>query len=739
MAQKKAYQGIDPFTVARRLGLNVPGWMSEGISPATLAGMLPGAAIKDSKDMGGQMAASRRLGNYGDMAVYGLGSAALAGSEILPGLLGSTARKGIKSGVKGLLGGKKKAPKKKASKKKKSLIQTANLRDMTTAEAIKAASKEPHLIKGPDGQYIGAPRGFKTKQRVNKQRKAFDAEVAAGADGGDWYERARDFNKYSQPDDRYLESLAADEQALWSAQANPDTNLGWAIDARNAYNAGKPLDKVRTGQQARSYIEARDAYDPMLGHNGGPPLDDNVGRVRLGKKTGIYGQHLDPNQPPATTGTNDIWHARQLGYTNADGGEFSRALTEQEHRYMDYETMLAVQRANDMKLGGRDDWTGAEIQAAPWVAGKGRALSERSGGKKTVAEGIAEASKTYPEYAGKYTVHVPHEQIPGKSTGLLSPLIDADSATKRAFTDEAQWVDSKGRDRLLDETLGGGYVLPTTKGQGAYMNSAKEIEYNPVDVARPMSGFRVDEKTGVKRIPQEVVGALDSTNAVRGLLDFQEGVAWNKVVPSSKGPKTSFEMNIGRMPNKQEMKDVVKLADKYGVEIVANTDQGLAFRKFGQETRDLNKMLKGEFGQELRRIFPGMDVQGGKWAGDDSPIGAYFDLSEELAQAGTGAATMKVLNQVESMKDIAPKYYDNLMNSKGVQIKARENLERLDRWEKKLGGDQRADYRRMLQIVGDGKLKALRDYVKKYGPAGLPGIATLALFGGHQGEQKEVH
>lgn len=104
MAQRKAYQGIDPFTVARRLGLNVPGWMSEGISPATLAGMLPGAGIKDSRDMGAQMAASRRLGNYGDMAAYGLGSAALAGSEILPGLLGSTARKGIKSGVKGLLG-----------------------------------------------------------------------------------------------------------------------------------------------------------------------------------------------------------------------------------------------------------------------------------------------------------------------------------------------------------------------------------------------------------------------------------------------------------------------------------------------------------------------------------------------------------------------------------------------------------------------------------------------------------
>jgi hypothetical protein len=137
--------------------------------------------------------------------------------------------------------------------------------------------------------------------------------------------------------------------------------MGFLLKGHNAFEAGVPATTVRTGAQAEKYNAAR-----ARGEN-----------PKLGKKTGVYGQHLDPTQPQATTGTNDIWHARGFGYTNADGGTFSRALSDQEHRFLDYETMLAVGRANDKKLGGRSDWTGAEIQAAPWVAGKGRGEAKK--------------------------------------------------------------------------------------------------------------------------------------------------------------------------------------------------------------------------------------------------------------------------------------------------------------------------------------------------------------------------
>ena len=75
----------------------------------------------------------------------------------------------------------------------------------------------------------------------------------------------------------------------------------------------------------------------------------------------------------------------------------------------------------------------------------------------------------------------------------------------------------------------------------------------------------------------------------------------------------------------------------------------------------------------------------------------------------------------------APGLYDNLINSKGVQIKARKNLERYNNWLGKVSGAQRDDYVKLLNIVGTSKIKGLLDYVKKYGAGGLPAIALVAL------------
>lgn len=53
------------------------------------------------------------------------------------------------------------------------------------------------------------------------------------------------------------------------------------------------------------------------------------------------------------------------------------AFSTQEHRFLDHETVLAVDRANQKKLGGRSDWTAPELQAAAWIAAKGKGLLRR--------------------------------------------------------------------------------------------------------------------------------------------------------------------------------------------------------------------------------------------------------------------------------------------------------------------------------------------------------------------------
>ena len=188
----------------------------------------------------------------------------------------------------------------------------------------------------------------------------------------------------------------------------------------------------------------------------GPPVPQDI---KLGPKTGIYGGHMDPTRASPTTGTNDIWHARALGYTTPEGKPWESALTPQQHSWMDAETVLAVDRANQAGVGGRTDWTPGEIQAAPWVAGKGRGLEKSRG--MTPEEGLAEASKTYPDYAPSFTANATHEMTPGRQTGHLPGIANADQATRDQFAEGPRnwWQDEQGRDVLYDAQ--GAYVGPS--------------------------------------------------------------------------------------------------------------------------------------------------------------------------------------------------------------------------------------------------------------------------------------
>lgn len=667
--------------------------------------LLPGTG--DAAIVGDSTNAFRRGQNLEGSAL-----AALAGVSMIP-LVGS----GIVKGVKPLLEDGIRAITNQAGEigKFKAIIQTPDLRKLSPDEAISTARMEPHLIQSSNGQFIGAPRGAKTIEQIKDNREKFDDHVSAGASGMDWYARGREFNIRSQPNER-AQSLAAREQALWSPQATPDPNLNWAVHARTGQEAGSMPDKLRTTQQVKTY------------NAGGP----------LGPKTGIFGEHLDPNVRHPTTGTNDIWHARAFGYTGAGGKPFDKALSSQEHRFLDYETMLAVDRANKKSLGGRTDWTADKLQAAAWVAAKGRRIAKDR--NVSEAEGIAIASKSYPEYAAKYTVSVPAEQIPARASGALPSLLDASDATKRAFSREAQWSNRGGPDSLLGDVFGG-YNLPTQKGTGAYRNTAGEMEYNPIEVGRQLTPF--EAKGSERFIPSYMQQGLSSTAAVRGLIDLQEGSPWGKVITHSTGPKTAFNLNMPKAPTKSQMSRAVELGEKYNINVVSNKDGGIAFQRWTEDifeeakklkgkelgkldrknAAELNKALNGDLGDDLKKIFPGSTFERGIWSGD------YIDLSKQLAlkNAGKGSATRFVLESLRELKKEAPGFYDNLINSKGVQIKAKKNLERFEKWEKKLGGAQREDYKKLLRIVGDTKLKGLIDYVKKYGPAGLPAIAVAAL------------
>jgi hypothetical protein len=617
-----------------------------------------------------------------------------------------------------------KAPKApKVPKAQTGILATPNLREMDTASAIKAARSEPHLILGNDG-YVGAPAGVSTPEQVGALRQNFDADVARGAGGADWYERARDFNKEIAGSNPARRTLAAREQALWSAQANPDTNFNFSLQGHNAYEAGKPLTKVRTGQQARTYTAARDADVP----------------IPLGKKTGVYGTHLDPGVPPATTGTNDIWHARGLGYTGADGKAFSRALTAQEHRYMDYETLLAVERANAAKLGGRENWTAAEIQAAPWVAGKGKQLATKRFAKQNMLGhnggppmglsdeqlqwGLDEAGKTYPDYANKYTAFGTYEATPGAVTGHLPDLVKSDIPTREAYAADprSSWTDEEGRDILHDAL--GMYQRPSIGAQGVFEpTGGGPIEFNPAGVSRPLVGLKpVDGEHFVDPASRAL---MSSAEALRAGMGAQEAGAWHKPIPNTKaGAMGSVFTPLSGKRTPEELMGLRDLGAKYGIGDVVDTGQGVTMTNFypgppsGAAT---GKALKKGLTTKLRDLLPGSEPKRVKVDSD------YIDFADEWkAPSGSGSVTGKMLEYLTSPE--APGALAKL-DTPEIRNAAKTMMERDYELAARTGQAVREDIQNLRRIIAERGVAALKAALdnKEFLPALLMAVGAGGL------------
>ena len=603
------------------------------------------------------------------------------------------------------------------------ILSTPNLRDLTPEEAASIAVKNPHLRQDKSGQYIGGPRGVKSRKQINKMRERFDAEVEKGLIGAQWYSRAREANVRNHSG-KERQSLSAKEQAQMSAQATPDTNMNWAIQLRNDYEAGIPSSQAKTGRQADTYLRAR-TEGIGQGHNSAERLQD-----RLGKKTGIYGEHLDPNVPFATTGTNDIWHARGFGYTNNDGSMFSRALTAQEHRFLDYETVLAADRANKRKMGGRSDWTAAEIQAAPWVALKGASLAKKhnkgkavKSGKKPMMsedEGIAKAGETYPDLEDKYTANVTRESWPSQGMQMF-PEWDMSKATAQ---ERADWdamvphLDEGGRDPTYSETFGLG-TRPSQKGIGSF-----EGQNNPVTISRPLVNF--EKEDGKTRVGATSRSMMDMESAASGLMDFQDGSAWNKIVThgDTGKDKSSVSVNIGRVPNMDEMQALEAIATKYGFSL-ANANNGASFLDFvGVGAKTTGERIKKGMKAEIEKVVGGpAKVERGRFEG------GYHDLSKELLpeNAGKGLATSKTMKAIDDAAQGAPNAKNSLLHSKDQQAKAAASLKRILEMEK-TKGNARADVVKLLDILARGGWKGLYNHVQKVGTRGLPAIALPLLL-----------
>jgi hypothetical protein len=517
-----------------------------------------------------------------------------------------------------------------------------------------------------------------------------------GESGRDWYDRTEAGNLEIAGPHADRTALASAEQGLWSAGANPDVNLGFAISGHNAYEAGAPIQVGRwPSTQGQRFIDARDA--------GGVP--------DLGPKTSVYGGHLDPFVESPITGTNDIWHARAFGYTNTDGSMFSRGLSPQEHAFMDAETLLSAERMNAAR--GTDVWDGRGSQAAIWVRMKGADLAERKG--LTLAEGIVEARKSYPEYLDKNTLSATYEAFPGVDTGHLPGIQNMTWAERQAYTDEVPWTTGAGNDVILDEL--GMYNRRTAPGTG-YL----EGDVNPNLTARPLVARSAKE--GVD--PRDAA-VLAATQATRGLLDAQNASAYHHVRPDAKtGQQTSAVIGLDRAATPDEMRALEGLSEQHlpidtGTGVTLMADPTL---KVAPSSRDVLKRMKGEwesaigdagvvrdpegllYGPHRETHIPG--ATGLTRVGVDSNYQSLLELKD--AVPGGGVVTDELLRLVDEADALAPTTSARL-SAPSIRNRAGLLAERDDLLADTYGGvrEDLQNFRRIFAEKGLAGIRAARE------------------------------
>jgi hypothetical protein len=102
-------------------------------------------------------------------------------------------------------------------------------------------------------------------------------------------------------------------------------------------------------------------------------------------------------------------------------------------------------------------------------------------------------------------------------------------------------------------------------------------------------------------------------------------------------------------------------------------------------------------------------------------VGVYIDRGEAISKAnmGKGEATKMLVEQLAKMKQAAPRMYEKLLDLPDISAKAKANLKRLFAY----GGEgERPDYELLLDILGEGGVRALLDRVEKLGYGGLVSI-----------------
>jgi hypothetical protein len=629
------------------------------------------------------------------------------------------------------------------------MTQLPNLRELPVDEAVRIARREPHLIPSPDrseGMFVGGPRAIQDRKDLLKMRRELDKTVEKDPRGGDWYDRYRAGVTEVTGGDPRDNLWFANTEGQFSAGVSPQIELAFSLkDTLSSIAYGDPVKAARPAQK-QATMRAIATNDPT--------------EFQLGEKTGEYARRVNPDQPgPATaTGVNDFRHARNLGYTEPDGSPQKGALGSAAHTFADYETALAVGRANKKALDGRTNWTGEQLQAAPWVSQKADDLWSRESKKfialakkanpnaspedlNVAARELAfqEANKTITEHFPKHTAFATYEAQPGAMTGHLPGSVGSSRMERDLYANDTRsaWNTAPGgRDALyagmrLGDTGKVWPVRPTLEMQGMYTPDGGPTEFNPGFVARPLVDFQTGD---VKSVTPWTSRMMDGVEATRGLLDAQGAGAWHKNwVGGAPGQSNSLVIDK-KVPGILEPDEMLRLQSAgrdYGLGDIVDTNENITMTQFYPGPPG-KRSVKDQKGLEAAVQTASDNVKGASRSKVDS---GYIGYEKAWTQPGKGGATRKLLRTIDEMPRAAQEALDN---NPAVPKAALDRLARDEDWSKRWGAT-REDIQNLRRLVGEGPgwIRRLRVAVRNGAvlPAAVGAIMGASAMQGESDEQ----
>ena len=614
---------------------------------------------------------------------------------------------------------------KKAVQDRENESALEGLRQAADRQAIVGKSKDR---VGTTGQYVGAPAGVDSPEKLEQLRENYIDAVITGVAGANWYDDSSRYLRGAAPRNsggnepsELAAQRATDAIAVTSQGTNVDTNLGFTVKALNQRATGQPVQTGRFPESQSPKLEQiLDGETPVLGPKIGP-FAENL--------------QVDWNPDLGQNPVNDIWNGRAFGYVGADGKPWDEGFSPQQHAFMDEQTKIIVDILNERKVGGRTDWNALNSQAAAWTGAKINA-------KKVSPEN---AAMDYGDFGNKYVANATSEQIPGAGTGQLDGIVDEPLSVRQAFTDDprSSWDNEAGQDKMYS---GAGLLTePSLTNVGSYTpESTGVLEINPGSVARPL--VQMEDVNKTKILSPRDKGILDTVETSRAFVDVQNGGAWHKIVPGAKaGEQSSLAIVMDSSPTERQMIEITKFAEDNGF-IAVDTGVGINF--INDTFSDVGKARTGAtLGKELKKgrvldaeknVIKESEIEQNirSILGDDAQIDRvkiesnYLSFDEAWqAGEGSGAATDQFINELETNK--------TLRNSlePTIRSKAGANLARDAELSAKTGMPVREDVQNARRILVEGGIEAL---IKAREAGAILPAVFVAVLAGTQVDYEEL-